>query len=174
MTYPDIATSQRSQLPIAMYHSQFQVWDYYEPNNPNPFPLSRPDFDPKDINSYVGWTSHWGRSDCFALIRCFYLGMFGIDVGEFSRPSLDNFPTEDYVCPCEGSNFPTISKHDKIKDYDAVGIALKGGLNANHAGIILPNNMLLHAPSVGHCSKVEMFGKYWLNRTIYIKRILGS
>ena len=173
LTYPDIESSKRSRLPFLLYHTVFDVWDYYDYRLPNPFPLQSPDFDPKAIESYIGVRSHWGRSDCFSLVRCFYLGMFGVDVGDFTRPPLDTFPPDNYDCPWDGNIFTSVGLHD-LKVYDAVGIALKGGMSANHAGILLPNNMILHSMMVGGRSQQDIYGKFWQHRTIYGKRICSQ
>jgi hypothetical protein len=170
LTYPDIESSKRSRIPFLLYHTIFDVWDYYDYRLPNPFPLQNPDFDPKAVESYVGVRSHWGRSDCFSLVRCFYLGMFGIDMGDFTRPPLDTFPPPEYDCPWDGNIFTSVSLHE-LQVYDAVGIALKGGMSANHAGILLPENRLLHSLTVGKRSQIDIYGKFWQHRTIYGKRI---
>lgn len=174
LSYDDIRTAQMTALPIIVYHTAFDCWDYYDPKNPNPFPVINPNFDTDDIMSYVGITSHWGRSDCFAIARSFYLGMFNIDIGEFPRSDYATFPQADYKCPWFGQDFPTIPKHDSFKVYDAIAIAIRGGLEPNHVAILLPNNMILHSPQLGGLSKVEMYGNFWRKRTIYAKRILGN
>jgi proteasome lid subunit RPN8/RPN11 len=174
LSYDDIRTSQVSRLPVVMYHTLFESWDFYNPQDPNPFPLIYPDFDYKDIQSYIGIHSHWGRSDCFAIARSFYLGMFGVDIGEFPRCDVDTFPLDDYVCPWAGIDFPQIAKHEEMRVYDAIAIATRGGLNPNHVAILLPDNMILHSPLLGGMSKVESYGNFWRKRTIYIKRIIDN
>lgn len=174
LSYNDIRTAQMSSLPIVLYHTMFETWDYYDPSDSNPFPLEILDFEPKNIQSYVGIYSRWGRSDCFAIARSFYLGMFGIDIGEFSRCSAENFPLDDYVCPWHGLDFPTIEKHEELREYDALAIAIKGGLQPNHVAILLPGNMILHSPLLDGMSKVESYGNFWRKRTLYAKRIITN
>lgn len=174
LSYDDVRSAQMSALPIIVYHTSFDCWDYYDPGNPNPFPAINPNCDPHDINSYVGVPSQWGRSDCFAIARSFYLGKFNIDIGEFPRSDYATFPQCDYKCPWDGKDFPTVSKHEPFKVYDALAIATRGGVNPNHVAILLPDNMILHSPLLGELSKIEIYGNFWRNRTIYAKRVVGN
>jgi proteasome lid subunit RPN8/RPN11 len=174
LSYDDIRSAQMSSLPIIVYHTGFDCWDYYDPNNPNPFPAINLGFDPQDINSYIGIHSQWGRSDCFAVARSFYLGMFNIDIGEFPRSDYATFPQSDYRCPWHGKDFATVGKHEPFNSYDALAIATRGGMHPNHVAILLPGNMILHSPLLGELSKVELYGNFWRNRTLYAKRIIGN
>ena len=172
LSYGDVRSAQMSGLPIIVYHTCFSCWDLYDPRIPNPFPLWLSDFDAKDVSSYVGIQSQWGRSDCFAIARCFYLGIFGIDIGEFPRSDCSTFPQCDYKCPWDGRDFPTVLKHEPFKAYDALAIAIRGGLEPNHTAILLPGNQILHSPQLGGLSKIETYGNFWRKRTVYAKRIL--
>ncbi len=174
LSYDDVRSAQMSALPIIVYHTSFDCWDYYDPREPNPFPLVSSDFNPTDINSYVGVPSQWGRSDCFAIARCFYLGMFNIDIGEFTRSDASSFPQSDYRCPWADSVYPTINKYETLEPYDMIAIALRGGLDPNHVAILLPDNNILHSPQIGGLSKIETYGNFWRKRTVCVKRILSN
>jgi proteasome lid subunit RPN8/RPN11 len=177
LSYDDIRMAQTTGLPIILFHPCSNSWDFYNPKNPNAFPLINTNFIPKDIQSYNGVMSWWGRSDCFALARSFYLGMFGIDIGEFHRIPEEIFNPRDYNYQCpwideNGHKYQTIQWYEPLKIYDLLAIAIRGGTNANHVAVMLPNNMILHAPQINEQSRIEIYGDFWRKRTLYSKRIV--
>jgi hypothetical protein len=168
-TYTDIEMSRQTQKPIILYHMVFDVWDYYEPNNPNPFPLNFINYTPKQIEFYQGIPFYWGRSDCFSIGRCYFLGMLGVDVGDFQRSHLDNFPPENYDCPFDFNHqLQLMPIGTKAKVHDVFAIALRGGLQVNHAAILVDaeKNLILHSMSQKSLSKIEPYNRYLRERTI--------
>lgn len=174
LTPSDISLSQRLKIPFLMFHSQNITFDYYEPNNPNPFPLNTFSFlpnwekTPKSIKFYEGWQSNnllWGRTDCFALIRCFFLGILGIDIGNFQRPDFKNFPQPGWKTPwvAEENGFYIV---DEIKQYDVLELCLNGGRNSDHLAVVVDarQGLMLHQPGFGHLSKINKLGKFWRDR----------
>lgn len=178
LTPSDIALSRKIQAPILMVHIVTNAVDYYEPNNFNPFPLSRcvshqvliPNVKvgARNIKFYEGWQSNdllWGRSDCFETVRCYFLGMHGIEIGNFDRPPLQGFPAPDWRTPwiAEKHGFVVV---DDIRDNDILEIALNGGENANHLAVVVDaqRGLILHQPGFGHLSQVSRLGGYWRDR----------
>lgn len=172
-SYTDIELAHQSQKPIVLYHSGFDVWDYYEPNNPDPFPLDSKPYSFKDLNFYLNVKFHWGRSDCFAIVRRYLLGILGIDIGEFKREQLDDFPPEDYDCPWDMNKFNLLPLGTSPQLYDVFGIALKGGRKVNHAMVMVKpeENVILHSPSKKSVSQLEQYSDYWRRRTLLHGRL---
>lgn len=171
-TISDIQASKQCRLPFILYHTRFKVWDYYDSTTANPFPLNAV-FEPKSIESYIGITAKWERSDCFAICRCFYLGMFGIDIGDFPRPQLETFPKPEYYCQWLDSQdkLITLPVGAQLKPYDLLALAMQGGKQANHAAIALSSNEILHAPIIEGMSRKNIYGAYWRNRTVSVRRL---
>lgn len=168
-TYTDIEMSHQTLKPIILYHTKLDSWDYYEPNNPNPFPLDRSQYGTKQPEFYEGIPFHWGRSDCFSIVRRYLLGMTGVDTGEFTRSGLDNFPPKDYVCPFDfGRHLQLVPAGTRIKKHDVFAIALKGGTQPNHAAVLVDpeQNLILHSMSPNSHSKIEPYSRYLRERTV--------
>jgi hypothetical protein len=167
----------RNQLPYILYRPKFdehtpECWDYYDPKLANPFPLTNTK-DPATLDFYLGWHFIWGRSDCFALVRCYFLGKLGIDIGDFKRPDRNarrTFPQPEYVAPwkAEENGFVRIPRGEVVRINDVVEIAQKGGSNANHIAVIIDDTamQMLHSPGRGDVSKVEVYSDYWQSRTV--------
>lgn len=163
--------SQRDKLPYILYHSVFDVFDLYNPTSPNPFPLTLKG-DPSTLDFYTGWRFVWGRSDCFGLIRSYFLGMHGLDIGDFRRPTRKEqrtFPQPDYVPAWNGekNGFVLMPRGETIRNYDVIEIAQRGGTNSNHIAVIVNDTgmQMLHSPSLKDVSKVELYGDFWQSRT---------
>lgn len=168
---------QRSQIPYLLYRPAFdehtpECWDYFDPRSPNPFPLTNHK-DPNTLDFYLGWRFVWGRSDCFALVRCYFLGKLGIDIGDFKRPDYKarrTFPQPEYVAPwkAEENGFVRVPRGEAVRTNDVVEIAQKGGVNANHIAVIVDDvaMQMLHNPNLRDLSNVETYSDYWQSRTV--------
>lgn len=171
LTSQDLALANYLNIPQLLYHAHedFNNWDYYEPSNPNPYPLTPIPFSSKKIEFYLGWHFDWGRTDCFALVRRYFLGMLGVEIGEWSRPeeppsnngNLD-WSFEDY--------WDFTQKFNKLPLYsssfltnDIFGIALRGGRKANHLAVLVDaeKNLILHSPGVRQKSRLDVFDENW-------------
>jgi hypothetical protein len=160
-TAGDLALSHQTKLPILLYHAGFDEWDYYEPQNPNPFPLTYiPTVKVSDIDYYAGWRFSWGRSDCFSLVRRYFLGTLNIDIGEFRRPHKPpvtdpEWSFEDYWSwdKC----FVRLPEGTPPKDHDIFGIALRGGRKANHLAVCVSakDNLILHITGPNMRSRLD-------------------
>lgn len=172
-TYSDIQLAHQSQKPIILYHTIFDVWDYYEPNNPDAFPLEQKQHTPDTLNFYLNIKFHWGRTDCFAIVRRYLLGVVGVDIGEFTRPDFTTFPPENYECPWSMSKFELLPLGTQPQLHDVFGIALKGGKKVNHAMLMInpEENIILHSLSPDSLSKLEQYGDFWRKRTLLHGRL---
>lgn len=161
------------KIPYLLYHTVFDEWDYYDPTSPNPFPLKWKG-DPTTLDFYLGWRFVWGRSDCFELVRCYYLGMLGIDIGNFRRPSPDDFPTLGWMTPWKADEhgFVQIAAGSPVQKHDVIKMALKGGREPNHIGVIVDAERMqfLHNVSPEYTSQTGLYGSYWQQRTTQVFR----
>ena len=169
-TAGDLALANYLNIPQLLYHAHedFNNWDYYEPSNPNPYPLTPIPFSSKEIEFYLGWHFDWGRTDCFALVRRYFLGMLGVEIGEWSRPeeppsngNLD-WSFEDYWDFTQKFNKLPLHSSQFKKD-DIFGIALRGGRKANHLAVLVDaeKNLILHSPGVRQKSRLDVFDENW-------------
>lgn len=168
-THTDIEMSHQTQKPIILYHPHSDAWDYYEPNNPNPFPLKYTQLNPKQTEFYQNIPFQWGRSDCFSIVRRYCLGVLGVDLGEFTRTNTDNFPSKNYKCPLDvNRELMLMPPGMKIKQHDIFAIALGDGTEPNHAAVLVDaeQNLILHSMSPQSCSKIEPYGRYLRQRTV--------
>jgi hypothetical protein len=168
-TSSDLSVSNYLKLPSLLYHAHedFSCWDYYEPLNPNPYPLIPIIFNPQEIEFYLGWQFQWGRTDCFALIRRYFLGTLNIEIGEWKRPNTP--PTDDPNWSFEDhwdftQKFEKLPLHSsQFKKNDIFGIALRGGKKANHLAVLVnpERNLILHSPGVRQKSRLDVFDENW-------------
>jgi len=164
----------KDRLPLLLYHSGFDSWDYYEPDNPNPFPLNPIHKSITDIDHYLNWRFDWGRSDCFALVRRFCLGVLNTDIGEWERPEQSTFPLSDFHCNWNRKGLIEIDKDDPdIRLYDLIEIAMSGGLEPNHLAIVVDPvaDKILHSPEISRRSFVGLYGNHWRSRTVRRQRL---
>jgi hypothetical protein len=167
----------RDRLPIVLYHSGFKCWDYYEPQNPNPFPLTYPPFDVTALESYLDWPLSWGRMDCFGLVRRYCLGVLNHDIGEMKRPELQGFPPEGWEGSWDREAYGLVEVFDRPRKYDLLEIALLGGKITNHAAIIVDDGLqtgqawMLHNPGYLYKSHLEQYSESWIRRTVRRLRI---
>ena len=173
-TAGDLALANYLNIPSLLYHAHedFNCWDYYEPSNPNPYPLIPNLRDSKDVKFYLGWRFDWGRTDCFALVRRYFLGMLNVEIGEWKRPEEPptndpNWSFEDYWDFSQSFNrLPLHSSQFKLNDI--FGIALRGGRKANHLAVLVnPElNLILHSPGVRQKSRLDIFDDNWRNLVV--------
>lgn len=180
LTPSDIAIARKWQLPIAVFHIISHYSDYYDPKDANPFPINGRMFLPnfhetvRSPHFYTGWQSNdllWGRTDCFEVVRCYYLGVLGIEIGNFDRPLVAGFPPLNWRSPwiAEDNGFAIA---DGIQNNDIIEIALNGGRYANHLAVVIDaqQGLILHQPGFGHLSKIGKLGGYWYDRIALCQR----
>jgi hypothetical protein len=171
------------KYPYLVYHTLFNEWDFYDSMSPNPYLLSpykpKPSKmalsdDPKRYDFYMGLPFVWGRTDCFGVIRHYFLGVLGLDIGDFRRPTEEeqkNFPGGDWINPWDYSknNFELMPRGEDIRLHDVFEIAQNGGKESNHIAVVVDavNMQILHSPGIitSNVSNVEFYGKHWQVRT---------
>lgn len=172
------------KFPYLVYHTIFDQWDYYDPDLANPYPFSsyypKPSKlalsdDPTNWGYYAGMPFMWGRTDCFGLIRHYFIGVLGIDIGDFRRPPIenqDNFPSVGWISPWKGeeNGFEIMPKGVDLRLHDVFEIAQSGGKEPNHIAVCVdaPRMQILHNPGIitSNLANVEFYGKHWQSRTV--------
>ena len=166
-THSDLNLSHQTKIPILLYHAGFNEWDYYEPLNPNPWPLKPSAFAPDNIEFYTNWRFSWGRSDCFSLVRRYFLGMHNKSIKEFHRPN----PEETFNTSWDANQhwsytdngFEAMPHGSTPQNNDIFGVALRGGKNINHLAVMVDatQNLILHNIGKNRRSRIDRYDDSW-------------
>ncbi len=170
--YTDIYYSQHCKIPYILYHTIEKSWDLYDPDALYPFPLEldRRPSDPMNIEFYLRWQWHWGRSDCYSLMRSYFRGMVGIQLPEVERsPNPDEFKDpgwDKYRLGLVQNGFIDLNEGDKLQLHDVVLMKVQGE-NFHHCGIIVDaeRSWMLHHLMFPRLSERIVYGGYWLDLT---------
>ncbi len=84
LSYADIQMSRTLNKPILSYHVRTKAIDYYEPNNPHPYPLM-------NTTELEGLPYQWNRCDCHQLVKSWYQIELGVKL-----PNLVCMESEQY------------------------------------------------------------------------------
>lgn len=76
LSFADIQMARALNKPILSYHRTTKAVDYYDPNNPHPYPLMI--LDPLASSTLEGLPYQWNRCDCHHLVRSWYAIEMGI------------------------------------------------------------------------------------------------
>ena len=91
LSFEDIQNSKRSSIPYISYDLESltdnTAWDYYIPDDLNPFPLKARSASPTQVEFYLGWEWQWSRADCYVMMKNYFRGVLGIDLPEVDRTS---------------------------------------------------------------------------------------
>lgn len=94
LSHQDIESSKRLMVPYLAYHVDFKEWDYFDPANLNPYPLTPIQYTDNCLDFYMGIPWQWDRFDCYSLFRNYYQGMLGIKLRDFSRKGEEGIVTD--------------------------------------------------------------------------------
>jgi proteasome lid subunit RPN8/RPN11 len=173
---PDICNAKSNKLAYCLYHSEFDCWDLFDPNNIiNPFPCfdNFNIYSPKEIDYYLKWPFVYNRSDCFSLLRAYYKGMLDIALPDIPR----GFSLEETISPSWNllnENFPKagfrkLEDDELLKNNDVVGMTLNG-VQPHHVAIIIDTAKKTGLHNLGGDRVSELFvygGSYWDRVTKY-------
>lgn len=168
----DIANSSECGIPYMSYHTDFDQWDYFDPNGLHPFPLeldpALSKFDPK---YYAPWRFRYGRSDCWRVVRSWYAGVLSIEAGDHPRTALIPLHVQFSADRAATQGFIPHSKETPLRDHDVLLIDLNQG-RSNHVAVVInaDDNLILHTLGFDHYSKVENYDQSWRDRTRTIYR----
>ena len=168
----DISNSKASKLPYLLYHTAFGQWDYYDPGDIYPYPLTPNLHSPLELEYYLGWRFEYNRSDCYTLFRSYYKGMLGIALPDFPRGDIEETTSPDW--DMFRSNFEKVGFR-QLEPNDVLLMCIVGD-RTHHAAILLDpsTGKALHNLGEGRLSEVFMYGGYWVERTRSVIRYEGS
>lgn len=112
-----------------------------------------------------------GDCDCYGLFRRYYKQEYDLDLDNYARPISfwaanlnlisENVSREGFV--------PVDTGLDRLELGDGIVMAMSGSRVANHLGVYVGNNQLLHH-LYNQPSCVEDYGPKWKKRTLTIIR----
>lgn len=170
----DIANSKALKLPYILYHTVFGQWDYYDPSDIYPYPLTPNPWTPKEVPFYLGWRFQYNRSDCYTLTRSYYKGMLGIDLPDFPRGEIQETTSPDwdmFAANFEKAGFRKLGKDEPLQANDVILMCISG-TQTHHSAILLDpsNGKALHNLGEGRLSEIFMYGGYWVTATRFVCR----
>ena len=140
LSHTDIESSKRLKIPYLVYHRDFAEWDYFDPDNLNPYPLIDRPYDPSNLDFYLGIPWQWDRFDCYSLFRNYYLGMLGIKLRDFSRRGEETAILEttwnQYTDNYKSQGFLSIPLDSTLQNNDVLLMTLIGE-QIHHAVIVI-------------------------------------
>lgn len=170
LSFSDIQSSKAFSLPFILYHSIFDTWDLYDPSHIHPFPLIQKSQDPKDYNTYLGWSWIWNRADCYELLRHYYKGVLDIEVADVKRsPDFTEYLQDDwdrYRKEFNSVGFQQIHSYEDLRTHDVILMQLDGK-SPHHVGIIvdIEKYIFIHHLMFPRLSESKVYGGYWKQNT---------
>lgn len=123
------------------------------------------------MNEFLGIPYLDGKDDCYGLCRKYYHLKYGLKLTNYARPLGFNFKGLNLISENllrEGFEYVDVS-HDRLELGDGIVMAIAGALLANHVGVYVGNNFLLHHLYQKKSCK-ENFGPKWRARVLNIVR----
>lgn len=166
LSFTDIDQSRFHQIPYLLYHTEFKVWDYFDPLYYHPFPLHSKG-NPLKINHYLGWPFDFGRSDCATIIKAYLKNVCGHEFPDYPRPpdgewykkpEYQKMYLELFQDPVNG--FFNVNTSIPKKN-DVILMRFFGSLHPCHVGVMVDDKSFLHLLQPGHLSEVVPFGGAW-------------
>jgi hypothetical protein len=159
LSHADIESARLNNLATVLYHTKFDVWDYWYPSTWYPWPLT---IDPgrTGIGQLTDWVFDYGRSDCGAIVRAYYQRFLGVDLIDFPRGDVGelNDPIfTPYATFGESRGFTPVADWTPHKD---LALLRPGDLMIvaidkvpNHAIVYHDLSTAIHHPGVSHASE---------------------
>lgn len=167
LSFTDIEQSRFHQIPYLLYHTEFKVWDYFDPMYPHPYPLLEKSTSKTNINYYLGWPFEFGRSDCSMLLRAYFKNVLNHEIPDYPRPrngewykdpQFENAYLNLFNDPANG--FKQVNTATPKKN-DVVLMRMFGSRHPCHTGIMITDETMLHLIQPGHLSEVVVWGGAW-------------
>lgn len=173
LSHQDIECSKRMKVPYLTYHRDYREWDYFDPENLNPYPLIDNPYSIEIIDFYLGIPWQWDRFDCYSLFRNYYQGMLGIKLREFSRKGDEGsviIPTwNQYTDNYESQGFTSIALDSTLQKNDVLLMTLVGE-QIHHAVIVIDEGIGIQILGEGRVSERVAIGDSLRRRTKMIIR----
>ena len=125
------------------------------------------------MNSYqhlIGREWHYGKQDCYGIVRDFYKDIFNIDLPNYARPNdFWDHGLNMYIERFNKNNFKVLNCHPSEYQFgDVFLMSIKSNV-ANHAGVLVDKGMILHH-MVNQLSTVTHYRSVYRNNTVAILR----
>jgi hypothetical protein len=172
LTPMDIETARMFGKAIVVYHARFGTWDCWGPNDWYPWPMRLKPNHAATLNDFIGWPFIYGRADCWALARGWYMGVLGIRLKDYPRGSIiqleyPNF--NPFMESFKSFGFTQVADDD-IQDNDVL-ILRMGRNGATHCAVVIDaaNGLGLHHVEEGVLSSTLAIDR-WKNRLHAVMR----
>ena len=169
----DILNSKASKIPYLLYHTEFDEWDYYDPNCLNPYPLKPNIYPESDYRHYLSHLYSWDRWDCYSLFKNYYKGVLGIELKDFNRGGNESVILsshwDKFTLNFESQGFRKLDYDEPVKIHDVALMCLVGN-QIHHAAIMISDNTAIHCLGEESISKEFYFSDSHKRRTrMYIR-----
>lgn len=173
LSVEDIRQSKKSGIPYLLYHPIEKTWDYYDPNDLDPFPLVENicEASPTSLDFYLGWRWAWARADCYTLMRHYYRGLLGIDLPDFDRaPTPEEQLTgvwDRFAEAMPSIGFVLLDPDEPLRDHDLLLMRMNGDVT-HHCGVITNAQTpeFIHHLAYPRVSEKRVYGAYWREVTV--------
>jgi hypothetical protein len=172
LTPCDIENARVFGKAIVVYHAKFGAWDYWDPLDWYPWPLRMKPNHPAMVEDFIGWPFIYGRADCWALVRGWYLGRLGIALKDYPRGNIAQLEAEvfdPFMESFERFGFEDVADDD-IQDNDVL-ILRMGRNGATHCAVVTDaaNGIALHHVGEGLLSSTFSIDR-WKTRLHAVMR----
>jgi proteasome lid subunit RPN8/RPN11 len=149
----DIASAERCNVPFMIIGYPSEEIFTYTPKGILPAP-------------YEGRSFVYGVMDCLSLVSDYYRHELGIIINDGERKQwqwwLDPANQHAFVNGFIAEGFNVVTD---LRPGDLIIMNTGGSPCPNHAAIYMGDSCILHHPSRGTPSRVEMYGQYWRQNT---------
>lgn len=174
LSYADIQMSRVLNKPILSYHRTTKVIDYYDPNNPHPYPLL-------DTDSLEDLPYQWNRCDCHQLVRSWYEIELGVKLPKLVCTELEEYQLGDgwnrALNAMKPLGFIQVGEDDI--QVGTVVLMKLAAINPHHCGVITGKGekgfMMLHhkTDSLSEVTRLRKYRSFVHSFWNYDKAILG-
>lgn len=121
-------------------------------------------------DNLIGRTYVDGKVDCYSIVRDFYAQMFQIELPNYARPKdWWNMEMDLYMDRYYKNGFRPLDVHPSEYQFGDVVLISYMASVANHAGILVENNHILHH-FTNRQSSVDPYKGIWRNNTVAVLR----
>ncbi len=149
----DIASAERCNVPFLIVSYPTEQLYTYTPQGKLPAP-------------YEGRHFVYGVMDCLSLVADYYQHELNISLNHGQRKHwqwwLEAEHQHAFVNGFKAAGFVEVTE---LQKHDVIIMTLGGGPCPQHAAIYQDDSLILHHPSVGTPSRIEMYGQYWRQAT---------
>ncbi len=122
----------------------------------------------------VGLQFTWGLFDCLETVRIYYRQKRGIYITDYCRDETFEQTAGDIIARhVADEGFVYVNKTSPILTDDVLLFCTNGSIHAQHMGVLVAPNRILHHPR-GQLSRVDDLDGAWLRRLMGVLRYAGK